>query len=215
MFLYINVNHWFYLLDNCSVLTCVPSLEGTHHHTITQSHPHQQNLIIIPTKQLYHHHHHSTSIPGSQVAGFPQIKPVRGRGHNQTRDLWMKMQFFNVLLSLVAKQHLWWNVIHAFHRLMPGFFLVLFQTHVPHDARVVTGTGGKHTVLGAAPFNAGHGCSMKLKMSHWTFLFKFTQIPNFKTTVVAPTGQQKTHQWVPTNYTYRNKQTNTDTESKK
>ena len=52
MFLYINVNHWFYLLDNCSVWTCVPSLEGTHHHTITQSHPHQQNLIIIPTKQL-------------------------------------------------------------------------------------------------------------------------------------------------------------------
>lgn len=94
------------------------------------------------------------------------IKRIRRRADNHTRDLGMPMQLFNILLSLVDEQQLGWDGGDVFVCRSDGCLVLIgLDGQVPQGELVVGARGGKDGRVGGVPFDGCYRGGMPLELS--------------------------------------------------
>lgn len=95
------------------------------------------------------------------------IKRIRRRADNHTRDLGMPMQLLDILLSLVDEQQLGWDGGDVFvcGRCDGCLVLIGLDGQVPQGELVVRARGGKDGSVGGVPFDGCYRGSMPLELS--------------------------------------------------
>lgn len=99
---------------------------------------------------------------GSYRYSLENIESVEGRADHRAGHLWMPVDLFDVLLTLVYKEQLGWHVATTLWCIVhcARFVVVLLDSEIPKCDLIVRTGGGEDRVLSWMPFDRGDGSSV-------------------------------------------------------